>query len=61
MHEFNEDLLWGATNDDLEVELESDSDTDLAIHFIEYMARPTTQKCTLPSRDFRHKLPSKLP
>jgi hypothetical protein len=22
--------------------------------------RPTTQKCTLPSRDFRHKLPSKL-
>jgi len=25
MHEFNEDLLWGATNDDVEVELESDS------------------------------------
>ena len=37
MHEFDEDLLWGVTNDDIEVELESDSDTDLAIHFIEYM------------------------
>ena len=37
MHEFNEDLLWGAPNDNVEVELESESDTDLARHFIEYM------------------------
>ena len=37
MHEFNEDLLWGAPNKDVEVELESESDTDLARHFIEYM------------------------
>ena len=37
MHEFDEDLLWGAPSKDVEVELESESDTDLARHFIEYM------------------------
>ena len=37
VHEFDEDLLWGSPNKDVEVELESESDTDLARHFIEYM------------------------
>ena len=37
--EFDEDMLWGVTtNNDGEFEFESESDTDIARHFIEYMA-----------------------
>jgi len=37
LKDFNEDILWGTTDDDGEEELQSESDTDIARHFMAFM------------------------
>ena len=37
LKDFNEECLWGATGDDGEEELQSESDTDIARHFMAFM------------------------